>query len=495
MRLSAGRRLLCLCLAVAVGAVVLAQELPEPNLFDADWEDRSQFATGLQPALREEALSLPGAPVYHLDWTLENRTSLIARQEVRVVNYSSDSWSELYFLLLPNRLGGQMFVQRVSLNGERVVTQVQDENRLLRVALPARLEPGDPVVVAIDYRLAIPESGGDNYGILAFREEILSLAHGYALLAVYDAEGWDLDLPPRYGDLVYARSSFFRVRLNAPLELQIAASGRRVEWRAEKGRQQLVVVAGPVRDFYLFASEALETVVRVESGITVRGYALPGTESSMAAAVETTARALATFAELYGRYPFRELDVVPITTSALGVEFPGIIALRRELFEQPQGDLLESTVVHEVAHQWFYSLVGNDQVSEPWLDESVTQYLTLRYYLEEQGQEAYLRFRQDLLSRWEQIDRERVPIGRPVAAYSANEYGAVIYGLGPLVVESLSDVMGPDVFDRFLLDYVEEFGFGLATTSDFRRLAEQQCECSLEEFFGEWIGPAGTSAP
>ena len=445
--------------------------------------------------MREEALSLSDAPVYHLDWTLEDPTSLNARQEVRVVNYSSDSWSELYFLLQPIRLGGRMSIQRVWLDGEQVVPQVREGDRQLRVDLPEELDPGAGVVVAIDYRLEIPESGGGNYGILAFREEVLSLAHGYALLAVYDAEGWDLDIPPRYGDLVYAHSSFFRVRLSAPLELEIAASGRRIEWRVEEGRQHLVILAGPVRDFYLAASEELEPVVRVESGITVRGHARPGTEPRMEAAVETAARALAIFGELYGHYPFRELDVVPITTSALGVEFPGIIALRHELLEEPQGDLLESTVVHEVAHQWFYSLVGNDQVSEPWLDESVTQYLTLRFYLEEHGQEAYRRFRRGLLSRWEQVDREQVPIGRPVAAYSANEYGAVVYGLGPLVVESLRELMEPARFDTFLGDYVEEFGFDLATSADFRQLAEQQCSCSLEEFFEEWIGPAGTSSP
>ncbi len=32
------------------------------------------------------------------------------------------------------------------------------------------------------------------------------------------------------------------------------------------------------------------------------------------------------------------------------------------------GIVMEWIVVHEVLHQWWYSLVGNDQVNEPWLD-------------------------------------------------------------------------------------------------------------------------------
>ena len=41
---------------------------------------------------------------------------------------------------------------------------------------------------------------------------------------------------------------------------------------------------------------------------------------------------------------------------------------------------LEMITVHETAHQWFYGLVGNDEVDEPWLDEALTEYMTMRYY-------------------------------------------------------------------------------------------------------------------
>ncbi|MCK7481703.1 MAG: hypothetical protein M0C28_34445 [Candidatus Moduliflexus flocculans] len=43
----------------------------------------------------------------------------------------------------------------------------------------------------------------------------------------------------------------------------------------------------------------------------------------------------------------------------------------------PVSVYMESTVAHEVGHQWFYHLVGNDQLDDPWLDESLTQFVTL----------------------------------------------------------------------------------------------------------------------
>ncbi|MEX2534639.1 MAG: M1 family metallopeptidase [Trueperaceae bacterium] len=468
-----------------------AQAIPAPTLFDVAWEERSQFAADVQLGWRDEALSLDDAPVYHLVWSLHDATELTARQEVRVVNYSSEPWQELYFQLLPNLLGGRLAIEGLRLNGEELLPQFVDGNRLLRVELPVDLEPGDAVVVGLDYTLTIPTTGGGNYGILAYREGVLSLAHAYALLSVYGPDGWDNDRPPRYGDLVFAQSSFFQVRLDAPLELEIAASGREFERRVEGERQQLQIVAGPVRDFYLVAGQELEPAVATAGDVEVRGHATPGTSNAMERAVEIAAQAIEIFVSRYGPYPFTELDVVAISTTALGVEFPGIIALRHELLAPEGSELLESTVVHEVAHQWFYSLVGNDQVSEPWLDESLTQYLTLRYYLQEHGAQGYRTFRESLSSRWERVDREPALVGRPVAEYDVNEYGAIVYGLGPLVVEWLAGIMGRPAFDIFLRDYVERYAFGLVRTEDFRELAEQHCHCSLTEFFNEWVVPQG----
>jgi aminopeptidase N len=38
-----------------------------------------------------------------------------------------------------------------------------------------------------------------------------------------------------------------------------------------------------------------------------------------------------------------------------------------------------ATISHEVAHQWFYGIVGNDQFREPWLDESITSFHEQRF--------------------------------------------------------------------------------------------------------------------
>ncbi|MEX2543088.1 MAG: M1 family metallopeptidase [Trueperaceae bacterium] len=481
------RALLLVTLALLLGA---AFGQPEPELFDTDWLDRRTYAVDVRDDLVDLALRLDRAPVYHLAWSLTVGNELHARQEVRVVNGSQVPWRELHFHLLPNLLGGRMTVGRLLLNGAEAAADLDESNRLLTIGLPEELRPGAAAVVSLEYHLEIPRAGGRNYGILGYRDGALSLAHAYALLAVHGADGWDLDRPPRYGDLVHAESAFFRVAVDAPASLDIATGGRLLERRVEGSRQYLQVVAGPVRDFYLAAGESLETIEQRVGEVLVRGHSPAGSEAATRAAVEHAAQALEIFERRFGPYPYRELDVVVISTSALGVEFPGIIALRRELLSPAEGERwLESTVVHEVAHQWFYSLVGNDQVSEPWLDESLTQYLTLRYFLESHGATGYKRFREGLMSRWAEVDRRTVPIGSPVSDYGLSEYGAVVYGLGPLVVEWLAGMMERPVFDAFLRDYAHRFAFELVETDDFQSLAEHHCECELDDFFRDWIRP------
>jgi aminopeptidase N len=52
-----------------------------------------------------------------------------------------------------------------------------------------------------------------------------------------------------------------------------------------------------------------------------------------------------------------------------GIEYPNLI------FQGPVS--LERPTTHEVAHQWFYSLVGNDQARDPWLDEGLANWAAM----------------------------------------------------------------------------------------------------------------------
>jgi aminopeptidase N len=144
---------------------------------------------------------------------------------------------------------------------------------------------------------------------------------------------------------------------------------------------------------------------------------------------------------------------------------------------------MESTTAHETAHQWFYNLVGNDQLNEPWLDEATAQYATWKYFADRYGEQNGLGYYESLRGRWERIEFADIPIGMPAEAYDGVEYGAIVYGRGPIFLDDLAQEMGRDTFDAFMRDYAESFAWRIATSEDFQALAEENCACDLTELF------------
>jgi aminopeptidase N len=170
------------------------------------------------------------------------------------------------------------------------------------------------------------------------------------------------------------------------------------------------------------------------------------------------------------------------------------VGIARELYDPeeeiggvPSQIMLEGTVAHEVAHQWFYNVIGNDQIDEPWLDEALAQYATWLYYVDVYGEANAQGYRRSWEDRWSRVDRADIPIGLPTGAYVDQEYSAIVYGRGPLFIAALAEEMGIESFDKFLQDYYETHKWGISTTDSFRQLAEDHCQCDLSVLFETWV--------
>ena len=72
-------------------------------------------------------------------------------------------------------------------------------------------------------------------------------------------------------------------------------------------------------------------------------------------------------------------------------------------------------------------------------------------------------------------------------AYEDKEYGAIVYGRGPIFVATLEEEMGEETFDAFLRDYYQSHQWGIGTEESFQRLAEEHCQCDLGDLFADWV--------
>jgi Peptidase family M1 domain len=175
---------------------------------------------------------------------------------------------------------------------------------------------------------------------------------------LWDGSGWALDPPT---DLPNAESwttptADFDVRVTHPAGLRALGSGQvvgRGRWHAEAVRDFTIafgrfrIVAGtahvpaPVR-----VTAAVEAV---QSGQPARAY------------LRSAIASLERYSALYVPYPWKTYTVVGMSDLTNGFEYPSLVY-------QPSS---MANLAHETGHQWFYSLVGNDQVRDPWLDEGL----------------------------------------------------------------------------------------------------------------------------
>lgn len=465
--------------------------------FGPAWGDRAIYEAGLMASERAALAHFPGASEYRLDLRIaDDLTHISGAQQVYYTNREDRPLTDIYVRMFPNALGGDMQASAVTVDGVAVTPEIQFERTALRIPLPRPLSPGQSVVLGLQYQIDVPTSLEKGYGLISYTDDILALDTPYLPIPVYNAEGWNVETPPENADTSFSDVSFYVARITAPAGLKLAVTGVEVTRQTEGGAQVATYAQGPARDFFLAASPDYVVTTTQVGETRVNAYALPGQEAAASIALQAAETGLPIYSQRFGAYPYTELDVAATPMLALGIEYPGAVGISASVYD-PQYQAqnaraaitLESTVAHELAHQWFYNLVGNDQIDQPWLDEAMAQYATYLYYLDSAGPPAADAWRSNWDGRWDRTDRAEKPVGLPAAAYDQREYSSIVYGRGPLFVAQLAERMGQAKFDQFLKSYTARFRWGIATTDDFKTLASAACACDLSDLYQAWLDP------
>jgi len=454
----------------------------------------AEYADGLTEVFREDQNDMADLTEYVIDLTIsDNKQMITGDQKVTYTNLEEVNLTEIYFRLFANVSGGSISVTQVTVDGNPAQTRFEHEKTALRVALPSVLSPGETALIEMDFTATVPTDMGGNYGLYVYTDEILSLDKFHPIIPVFNHEGWNVEDPPINADLIFTDAAFFDVTIHAQENLVVVASGTAAESQTSKGNQQIRFLGGPQRDFYIAASARFISTSKMVGDILVTSYFPPEYEELGKQVLEIGADALQIFSDRYGAYPYTELDLVSTPMNAGGMEYAGAAAMSLFYYDPsvtvrglPGRVFLESATAHEVAHQWFFNQVMNDQIDEPWLDEGFAQYLTSIYYLDKYGTDAAISYSTSWERVWERVDFAKIPIGKPARDYSEEEYGPIIYGRAPIFIRELEKKMGSEIFTDFLRDYVDEYRWKTVYSDDFIRMAEDACECDLEELFDNW---------
>jgi Peptidase family M1 domain len=456
------------------------------------WDEWDTYLTALRPQERPQIETLEGMTQYRLDLRLASDLSQLAGQaDIRYTNREQVPLDRVYLHLFPNLWDDGMTVSSAQVAGQSVSVTYPSGDDIVGLPLSNPLQPGESVDLSLQFTTPIPRGeGAGNYAELANQEGILALAHFYPTVVVYD-NGWRTETPSSQGDVIYHDASLYDVTLTSPDGVTVVATGSTLG-KADNGDGTATwrLGGGPMRDFNIIASGKYQSASKQVRDVTVNSYFLPEDVAGGKQALDWAATALRTYEQAFGAYPYRELDIAATSTSAGGIEYPGMVVIASRLLEDLNSRaFFESATAHEVTHQWWYNVVGNDQVNQPWLDEGLAQYSTYLYFRDVYGDPAATGFEDSLKRRWERVSFVEKPVGLPVGDYQGKEYGAIVYGRAALFFLALRDQIGEEKMAELLRRYYSDFAWRVAGSQEFQALAETVSGQDLSALFKRWVYP------
>lgn len=495
--------------------------------------------------------------LYKIDANVDEKTRVIdAKLQLTYWNNSPDTLQEVYFHLYQNAFvkgsyleelhkanhqkiktmgtyqqkGLGTLVENLRVNGKKVKFML--DNTIMKVSLPEKLMPGSSINFEMDFatffdrgdfrrRMAVYPS----YGFPHFNG-----VHWYPRIAVYDMrKGWDTD--QHLNKELYGDYGTFDVKLTFANNYIVEATGvlqNTNEVLPEPLRKKLDIknfankpwnekpstiipydsskrktwhyIAHNVHDFAFTADPAYRIGEAQWNGVQCIALVLEPHASKWQTTAEYVAKIIKTYSEDFGMYAYPKMVAADAND---GMEYP-MLTLDGGADPDNRGLL-----AHEIGHNWFYGMVGNNETYRAALDEGFTQFLTAWALIKIDGKDlvetkdknsykrkfreaknvrdrtVYTRYLQDAIRK----------IDKPLNTHSndfhsaighENGYGNVYYKTATMLY-NLQYTLGDTLFQNAMKHYVSKWQIAHPYFDDFRTSVKEIAKTDMDWYFDQWL--------
>lgn len=420
-----------------------------------------------------------------------DESSIYGSQKMTYKNTENADLSEIYFHIYPNAFRskstspiigrfednypdgfnpGQIDIIGAWINGKSVKWSVGgDAYTLLCIKPVSKIKKGQKVSMKIDFQERLPYARtdfGSYNGIACFE-------NWYPVLCVYDDEGWHKEPYSKIGEPNFSEVSDYDVEIDLPKDQVVASTGKCIrEKNISTGRKLVTLKADNVRDFAWISSSSFKTVEKKYKGITIKSFFINDDREKGVSALDICCRALDFYNESFGKYPYDVFSVAETSLYGGAMEYPEMSSIGWQYYDYKGEDLFESAVVHELAHQWWYVAVGNNEYREPWLDESMAAYSECMYFEKYYGKNELKK----RLTRNAGTSKSQGHIGDSIDKFSSTgEYNLVVYIKGAYMLNELREKVGDVKFFEIIKKYYSLYKFKNADTDGFLSVVNDVC--------------------
>lgn len=369
---------------------------------------------------------------------------------------------------------GSITFDSVLVEGKPVAFVIEgDDLNILSVPLTEELFPDQTVTVELTYQIQLANVKHR----LGYTDNVVNLGNFFPILCQTVNDNFATTPYYNIGDPFVSDVANFDVTLIVKEDYLVATSGNLVSSSSENGYVTYRYTAPAVRDFAIVMSNKFKKLSALAGDTQVNYYYFADTDGEKS--LETAKTALEYFNKKVGTYPYATYNVCETDFCYGGMEYPCL-----SMVTSGSKSYTEA-IVHETAHQWFYGLVGNNQIDHAWMDEGLSEYLTY-LYLDDidvvplsknilAATKTYTTYVDVLNHYYTDVDRSF----RSIDKYkNDNEYVIFTYVKGSLLFDTLYQTMGESKFWQAISHYYQQMQYKMATPSN---LMDSFCKKSNDE--------------
>lgn len=394
-------------------------------------------------------------------------------------------------------VSGNINIERIeSGQGEQLTSRMQfvqpddgneEDRSLLRVTLPHGVPPGGKIKLSMQFFVQLPHLSRR----MGYTDDFIMAGQWFPKIAVYETsgmrgrktEGWNIHQYHANSEF-YADFGEYDVYIDAPANNIVAATGTELQPQIIGGDTiRHHFHAEDVHDFAWVASPHLiYSEEPLTSGTKIKLYLDPRHAHLKNRYLQVAQKALSKYREWFGEYPHPVLSIVVPPNHgrhASGMEYPTFITAAASIEETP--DLhMERVLVHEIAHQYWYGIVANNEFEEAWLDEGFTSYAEEKLMTSE--------FRIDPKKFYVPYS----PAFNRLTEYSWHyknraDYVNNVYIGGKHVLQDIEQQIGSDNMQEVMKTYFERWKFRHPCTKDFMDVLEQVSHQKWHDYFAHYV--------
>ncbi len=450
--------------------------------------------------------------VYDMNLSYDAETnSLNGQEKVTYINHSDNAFSDISFHLYPNAFRkdakfkpytlvdkdsvfngeesyGNIDIKSVKVGGQDSEHQIcgEDEN-ILSVKLKETLYPDEMVEIEIEFVTTLPEANHR----LGRGENAVNFGNFYPIACVYEnGKGFNESVYSSNGDPFYSDCANYNVQIEYPTRFKLASSGKQNKTSQNDGLYQTNITGNKIRDFCFVLSEKFEHIADKVDGVEINYYYYD--DANPEESLKVACEAVETFGDMFGAYPYSQLSIVETNFLNGGMEYPNLVMIADDVKQD-----YNYVIVHEIAHQWWYGVVGNDQNAHAWQDEGLAEYSTLLFYekhssynlkydeMIKAANSSYKHFLQIYSSVNGKVDTS---MDRLLTEFDTEpEYVNCTYTKGVLMFDALRESVGQRKLLKALKAYYKNYSFLNPSKAEMIACFERATGVKLESFFDSWL--------